>query len=494
MRTRTVLLAAASALAMLTTMAAVATADTGRAAAPACTVGYATDDWGTGFTATVTLRNLGAEPLAGWQLTWSYAGNQRFQEGWNGTWTQSGSSVGVTAAPWNATVPAGGSVSAGANFTYSGRNDAPAGFALDGTPCTGASPPPTTPPPPPPPSTTTPPPTTAPPGTAPALRVAGNRLVDTAGTPVVLRGVNRSGGEFACVQGWGLFDGPMDAASVAAIAAWRTNAVRVPLNEDCWLGRPNVPAAYGGQPYRDAVRAYVDLLHRHGQVAVLDLHWSRGVYTGNSSACASVDSTCQKPMPGAGAVEFWRSVATTFRGDDATVFDLFNEPYADRAVPGAGAWACWRDGVCPGIGYPVAGMQALVDAVRGTGATNVILLGGLAYANDLTGWLAHRPADPLGNLAASWHSYNFNACTTSACWDATLAARVPLVAGEIGQNDCAAAYVTRLMDWLDRTGASYLGWTWNTWNCGSGPALISSYDGTPTPFGAGIRAHFLSRP
>ena len=66
------------------------------------------------------------------------------------------------------------------------------------------------------------------------------------------------------------------------------------------------------------------------------------------------------------------------------------------------------------------------------------------------------------------------------------------MAGEIGENDCASGYVTGLTDWLDRHQVSYLGWTWNTWNCGSGPSLISSCDGTPTAFGAGIRAYFLA--
>jgi hypothetical protein len=140
-------------------------------------------------------------------------------------------------------------------------------------------------------------------------------------------------------------------------------------------------------------------------------------------------------------------------------------------------------------------MQTLVNAVRATGATNVIMLGGLAYSNDVTGWLQYKPSDPAGNLVASWHSYNFNTCSSASCWDSQLApvaAAVPLVAGEIGENDCASGYVTGLMDWLDRHQASYLGWTWNTWPCTSGPALITSYDGTPTAFGAGIRAHFLA--
>src|SRR5205823_2440848 len=33
----------------------------------------------------------------------------------------------------------------------------------------------------------------------------------------------------------------------------------------------------------------------------------------------------------------------------------------------------------------------------------------------------------------------------------------------------------------------YLGWSWNTWSCSAGPSLITSYDGTPTPFGVGLR-------
>ena len=63
------------------------------------------------------------------------------------------------------------------------------------------------------------------------LSVSGNHLVDN-GRTVVLHGVNRSGSEYACWQGWGFFDGASDDASVAAIAAWSSNAVRVPLNED----------------------------------------------------------------------------------------------------------------------------------------------------------------------------------------------------------------------------------------------------------------------
>ena len=52
------------------------------------------------------------------------------------------------------------------------------------------------------------------------------------------------------MQGWGFSDGPTDAASIAAMKAWHINAVRVPLNEDCWLGINGVKPQYGGAPYR----------------------------------------------------------------------------------------------------------------------------------------------------------------------------------------------------------------------------------------------------
>jgi chitodextrinase len=332
--------------------------------------------------------------------------------------------------------------------------------------------------------------------TPPSLRVSGNQLVDGSGAAVRLLGVNRSGTEFMCVQNRGLFDGPSDDASVTAIANWHVNAVRIPLNEDCWLNINGVNSAYAGANYQTAVRNYVNLLHNHGIVAILDLHWTDGVYSNN---CSSYGAQCQKPMPDSDhAPAFWQSVANAYKGDLGTVFDIFNEPFPDRVDAGS-AWNCWRDGgsACVNMPFAAAGMQSLVNSVRGTGAQNVILLGGLSYSNDETQWLSHKPTDSTGNLAASWHSYNFNACIDTNCWNsqiAPVAAQVPLVTGEIGENDCAHGYIDSLMNWLDSKGLSYLGWTWNTWDCSSGPALITDYSGTPTNFGVGLKNHLASLP
>jgi len=330
------------------------------------------------------------------------------------------------------------------------------------------------------------------------LHVSGNNLVNASGQRVVLHGVDRSGTEFMCVQGRGIFDGPSSVASIRAMKKHGINAVRVPLNEACWSGQSYVKPAYAGAKYRAAVTGYVHRLNANGIVAILDLHWTAGQYMGGASACSTAQATCQKPMPdAAGAVPFWRSVAEKFKGNDAVIFDLFNEPYPEQAnhsVETAG-WRCWLHGGrdCVGISYRAAGMQTLVNAVRSTGANNVIMLGGIWWSNDLSHWLSYEPVDPLHNLAASWHSYNFNACSTKACWTHKIApviAKVPVIAGEIGENDCAGSYVNRLTSWMDAHSASYLAWTWNSdFNCATGPGLITSYSGQPTKFGAAYEAH-----
>jgi endoglucanase len=328
--------------------------------------------------------------------------------------------------------------------------------------------------------------------TAPAaLRVSGNELVDGPGRGhvVLIRGVNRSGTEYACIQGWGFFDGPHperidDPAMIAAMRAWDINAVRVPLNEDCWLG-VNTPGGRGGAPYRQIVSRYVGALHAAGLYVVLDLH----VAAPGSLQARGIDRMADRDH----APAFWRSVARAFKHDGSVIFDLYNEPHDI-------GWNCWRDGcrIPAGAGQPAyqsAGMQALVDAVRSTGARQPLLLGGTDWALDLSGWLAHRPHDPRGELLASDHNYGGLSPCDARCRTAILAVHthVPVLFGELGETDCAHSYIDRMMAFADTHGIGYLGWTWDAttggWTCRGGPSLIMDYRGTPTAFGVGFRDH-----
>jgi cellulose 1,4-beta-cellobiosidase len=96
-------------------------------AATSCSATYSVQtDWGSGFTAGLTVTNNGTTAITGWTVTYSYSGNQTLQSGWSGNWTQSGENVTVTNASWNGSLAAGASATGiGANFNYSGTNTAP---------------------------------------------------------------------------------------------------------------------------------------------------------------------------------------------------------------------------------------------------------------------------------------------------------------------------------------------------------------------------------
>jgi hypothetical protein len=350
---------------------------------------------------------------------------------------------------------------------------------------------------------------------------SAGHIVDGSGETVELHGVDRSGTEYACIQGWGIFDGPSDQTSITAIASWNANAVRVPLNEDCWLGINGVSTTYGGAAYVSAIKAYVELLTSNNMVTILDLHWA---------APGSEPATGQLGMADADhAPAFWSSVASTFADNGRVVFDLFNEPFITD-------WSCWLSGgMCAvdanNVAYEAAGMASLLQAVRRAGANNVVILGGLGYASEFSSWVSSVNSIPtlpapldgvsIANVAASWHIYDFNdtgcpsqyngygssqMCDTAQATAAAtsipsvLAAGFPFIAGESGisayqtTTPFSAAQVQELeiwyeglLTWIAAQGQSYLAWDWNT---SGAPYLLLDYTGTPTPdFGVTYKAH-----
>ena len=102
-----------------------------------CAVHYAINSsWGGGFNAAITMTNNGSTAINPWQLTFTFPSGEAVQGGWDGTWSQSGQQVTVTAASWNATISAnGGTVSIGFNGTDTGQDTAPTAFYINGTVC-----------------------------------------------------------------------------------------------------------------------------------------------------------------------------------------------------------------------------------------------------------------------------------------------------------------------------------------------------------------------
>jgi endoglucanase len=319
--------------------------------------------------------------------------------------------------------------------------------------------------------------------------------------------VDETGTQYQCSKGEGIFD-PSDnsgadaPASIAAMLAWGVNAVRIPLNEDCWLGLNVVTAADSGPGYQEAIGSYVTALQAGGIYPILDLHFTEGP----GGAPAGVATGLQAMPDAAHALDFWTSVATTFKSNNKVIFDLFNEPFPDSNTDSTGAWECWgatTTTTCPGVGYEVVGMQGMLDAVRAAGAKNFVMLGGIEYSNDLSQWLTYMPIDSANNIGASWHVYsgsNYTSNHSLASDASAVLAQVPIVTGEIGDSStpppCDGAFITTVMDFLDNSGngvppQSYLAWSWSTDNS---PALLSSYDPfTATCDGPYYQAHLKTQ-
>ena len=340
------------------------------------------------------------------------------------------------------------------------------------------------------------------------MHVSGNHLVDDrTGAVVQLRGINQmaAGGCTGTSHQPAIIYGPSGPSSLSALRAWHVNAVRLSVNEDCWLGINGVPSATSGARYRDALIAYVNLLTSHDYYVIFDLH---------VNAPGSLISAAEQPMADEDhAPTYWRSVARTFKRNPAVIFEPYNEPRittTDAAT--ADPWKCWLNGceateVSPARrvfepeDWKLAGMQQLVDVIRSTGAHNVITLSGLNLANDLSGILSHLPHDPHRQLAATFHNYGASATQNEgcgpSCWNTTIAAvaaKMPVITDEMGQPDCGTSYVAQYMDWADAHGVSYLPWGWELWGCAAHAyGLLTDWSGTPNSYGLVFYDHFAAR-
>ena len=106
-----------------------------------CQVTYTAPTWvgGNGFGASIDIRNTGPS-ITGWNLVFSFPNGQRIQNGWPVNFTQPAGSSTVTVssnAEWNATLATNATFNVGFNGTFSGANNPPTSFTLNGITCNG---------------------------------------------------------------------------------------------------------------------------------------------------------------------------------------------------------------------------------------------------------------------------------------------------------------------------------------------------------------------
>ena len=69
--------------------------------------------WAGGFVGTVTVRNIGNEPIDGWRVSWQWPGDERIQAVWGGEAASDGASVVVRNVDYNGTVAPDGTATFG---------------------------------------------------------------------------------------------------------------------------------------------------------------------------------------------------------------------------------------------------------------------------------------------------------------------------------------------------------------------------------------------
>ncbi|MEE9413797.1 MAG: acyltransferase family protein, partial [Acidimicrobiales bacterium] len=315
---------------------------------------------------------------------------------------------------------------------------------------------------------------------APALiegvAVDGNSLVGPDGQPIRLAGVTQAGSEYACVQGWGIFDGEASSMSAAAISGWGFNAVRLPLNEHCWLGFDGLDPAYSGALYRDSMLDYVDILRGEGLAVVLSLSWS-------GSGPVAADGAA--PLPNLEySVPFWRSLSESVAERDGVLLELYASPDIDDSD--CNLKGCER----AGVGY--VGSQSLVDAIRAAGASNPIIVSTPSPGSNVNDLVANLPTDPLDQLIVGFRANATVECSDPSCWQSAVDAQlegVAVMATGVGDRSCSSAFIGEALRAVADHGISFFASTWNTWGpCPGGPSLIADSQGTPTSYGEAVKS------
>ncbi|MFD9396336.1 cellulose-binding domain-containing protein [Streptomyces sp. NPDC060000] len=109
----------------------------GSEGAAACEVTYdLVNQWPDGFQATVTVTT--AVTLDAWRVAWSFRDGQKVDQMWDANVAQSGSRVTATAADYNRSVGANGTLTFGFLASWQNKNTAPYAFTVNGQACTSS--------------------------------------------------------------------------------------------------------------------------------------------------------------------------------------------------------------------------------------------------------------------------------------------------------------------------------------------------------------------
>jgi hypothetical protein len=304
--------------------------------------------------------------------------------------------------------------------------------------------------------------------------VNGNTICTSDGRAHLFHGVARPSLEWTSTGEY------LSAADFALMASWKANVVRIALNQDFWLSG----SQFHDAAYATTVDTAISQAEDAGLDVILDLHWSDA---GELGSCAP-NLGCQQVMADANSLTFWTEVATRYKEDGRVMFELYNEPHDIQ-------WKVWKSGGDTGMGWDAVGMQQMYDAVRATGAENLVVIGGIGWAYDLSRVPQNRVAGH--NIVYATHPYGGASERAPSTWDSSwgfLTATDPVIVTEFGDwTTCDGSYSDKVIKYADAHYASWTAWAWYDGGCNF-PALIADWSGTPSEVGMVVKTALAGYP
>lgn len=307
------------------------------------------------------------------------------------------------------------------------------------------------------------------------LLTKGNLIETSSGKAIRLQGLNIPSLDWSPVG-----ENVLKSVDVA-LQDWKANVIRIPLTQDLWFGyQKGAQVSDKGESYRKLVDEVVERISKKNCYVLLDLHWSDAGEWGKNVG--------QHKMPDMNSVIFWKSMAARYANHPAVIFDLYNEPHSVT-------WKVWKDGgmvqdESKAVSYQSPGMQGLLDAVRSTGAKNVVVAGGLDWAYDLRGVLdGYALQEKGGNgIVYGTHIYpwkkEWNVCVTPVI------AKHPVFVGEVGtkpwkqgdpphENVYTESWAPEVIQYIERYQLSWTAWSFHP---SANPCIISDWSYSPTSY------------
>ncbi|MFG3138661.1 cellulase family glycosylhydrolase [Streptomyces sp. NPDC048211] len=388
-------------------------------AATGCKVDYTvTSQWAGGFQAGVKVTNLGA-PVNGWTLAITMPDpGQKVVQGWNATWSQSGSTVTAVGIDWNRTLATGAAADVGMVGSFTGANPKPTAFTLNGVACTGSVD-----------GTPSPDPGDddgTPVGINGQVHVCGVHLCNQYDRPIQLRGMSTHG-----IQ-W--FSQCYNDASVDALAKdWKADLLRVAMyvQED---GYETDPAGFTNR-----VNSIVDMAEARGLYALIDFHT---LTPGDPNF--NLDR----------AKTFFASVAARNAGKKNVIYEIANEPNGVSWT----AIKSYAEQVIPVI------RAADPDAVVVVGTRGWSSLGVSDGSNESE--IVNNPVNAT-NIMYAFHFYAASHKDSYRSTVSRAAAQLPLFVTEFGTVSATGggaldrASTTAWLDLLDQLKIGYANWTYS---------------------------------